>query len=140
MPFLLTSLKLWPRLWKKSLTTQEKLEELDITYLNGIYIYVSWYSKICWFPVKNAEISRTQGVCRVIHIVTGFSLGKVKLCQGLSLQDMCDRFQGGGTFLPPPHPWAAPKKPILNRVKCISGINLSPPNKNLLTISFILCI
>ena len=102
MPFLLTSLKLWPRLWKKSLSTQEKLEELEIIYLNGIYIYVSWYSKICWFPVKNADISRTQGVCRVIHIVTGFYLGKVKLCQGLSLQDMCDRFQGGGTFLPPP--------------------------------------
>ena len=23
----------------------------------------------------------------------------------------------GGPFCPPPHPWAAPKKPILNRVK-----------------------
>ena len=26
-------------------------------------------------------------------------------------------FMEGGPFAPPPHPWAAPKKPILNRVK-----------------------
>ena len=29
---------------------------------------------------------------------------------------MCDRFVGGGSFCLP-HPWAAPKMPILNRVK-----------------------
>ena len=34
---------------------------------------------------------------------------------------MCDIFYGGGPFCPPPpHPWAAPKKPILNFVNgCI---------------------
>ena len=32
---------------KTSLKTQEKLEELEIMYLNGIYICISIYSKIC---------------------------------------------------------------------------------------------
>ena len=33
---------------------------------------------------------------------------------------MCDRFSGGGVFLPPsPYPWVAPKMPILNRVKSV---------------------
>ena len=51
-PFLVTLSKFWACLLKKSLKTQEKLEELEIIYLNGIYICISWYSKICWFPVK----------------------------------------------------------------------------------------
>ena len=48
---LLTSSKLRPRLLKESLMTQEKLEELEIMYLNGIYICISRYSKISQFPV-----------------------------------------------------------------------------------------
>ena len=36
--FLLISSKLWPSLLKQSLKTQKKLEELEIMYLNGIYI------------------------------------------------------------------------------------------------------
>ena len=31
-------------------------------------------------------------------------------------------FREGGTFLPPPHPWAAHKKPIPNRVKRIIDV------------------
>ena len=46
---------------------------------NVIYIYISWFSKIYWFPVKNADFSRTQGVYHVIYIFFGFSLGKVEL-------------------------------------------------------------
>ena len=34
---------------------------------------------------KNADVSRTQGVCHVIHIFFGSSLGKVELCQVSSL-------------------------------------------------------
>ena len=37
---------------KKSLKTQEKLKELEIMYRNAIYICISWYKRICWFPVK----------------------------------------------------------------------------------------
>ena len=40
-------------LLKKSLRTQEKLKELKILYQNAIYTCISWYSKICWFPMKN---------------------------------------------------------------------------------------
>ena len=49
-------------LLKQSLKFQEKLEEIEIMYLNEIYICISWYS---WFPVKNADVTRTQwGVSR----------------------------------------------------------------------------
>ena len=37
------------------------------------------------FLWKNADVSRTQGVCHVIHIFFGSSLGKVELCQVSSL-------------------------------------------------------
>ena len=40
-PFLLKSSKLLPCLSKRSLKTQENLEELEIMYLNGIYIFIS---------------------------------------------------------------------------------------------------
>ena len=36
-----------------------------------------WYSKICWLPVKNADVSRTQGMCHVIDTFVGSSFGKV---------------------------------------------------------------
>ena len=44
------------------------------------------------FQWKNADVSRSQGACHVIYIFFGSSLGKVYLCQALSLQDMSDRF------------------------------------------------
>ena len=34
---------------------------------------------------------------------------------------------GRGGFLPPSHPWAAPKKPILNRVKVLFIFNIVTP-------------
>ena len=34
-------------------------------------------AKVADFLWKNANISRTQGVCHVIHILSGSSLGKV---------------------------------------------------------------
>ena len=34
-------------------------------------------TKFADFLRKNADVSRTQGVCHVIHIFFGFSLGKV---------------------------------------------------------------
>ena len=50
---------------------------LEIMYQNGIYVVISWYNKICWFPVKNAVVSIMQGACHVIHIFFGSSLGKI---------------------------------------------------------------
>ena len=46
-------------------------------YLNGIDIWILWYSKICWSPVKNSDAITNLGLCRVIYIVFGFSLGKL---------------------------------------------------------------
>ena len=57
--------------------TQEKLKELEIIYQNGIYICISWYSKIADFGWKNADVSRTQGMCHVTNILYGPSLDKV---------------------------------------------------------------
>ena len=42
-------------------------------------------AKFADFRLKNADVSRTQGVCHVIHIVFGSSLGMVKMCQVSSL-------------------------------------------------------
>ena len=55
----------------------KKLKELKIMYENAIYIYISWYSKIFWFSVKNADVSRNQEVCHVTYIFFGSFLGKV---------------------------------------------------------------
>ena len=55
------------------------------------------------FRLKNANISRTQGVYHVTDIFFGSPLGKVYLCQVLSLQDMCGRFQGRWDLFAP-HP------------------------------------
>ena len=46
-------------------------------YQNGIYICISRHKKICRFPVKNADFSRTHEECHVIQIYFGYSLGKV---------------------------------------------------------------
>ena len=35
-------------------------------YQNAIYICISWDSKICWFPVKHGNVSRTREVWHVI--------------------------------------------------------------------------
>ena len=42
----------------------EKLKELETMYQNAIYTRISWYSKTCWFPMENANVSRTQGVIK----------------------------------------------------------------------------
>ena len=44
--------------------------------LNAIYICVSWYKKVADFQWKNADISKTQGVCHMIYIFFGYSVGK----------------------------------------------------------------
>ena len=53
----------------------KKTKELDL-YLNPVFIFISWYNKIADLRWKIA-ISRTQGMCHVIYIFSGSSLGKV---------------------------------------------------------------
>ena len=38
-------------------------------------------AKFADFRRKNADVSRTLGLCYMIHIFFGSSLGKVQLCQ-----------------------------------------------------------
>ena len=57
-------------LLKQSLKTEEKLKELEILYQNAIYAFISWYNKICWFPVKNCWYQRnSRGVSRDSYIL-----------------------------------------------------------------------
>ena len=49
---------------KTILKSKKKLKELEIMYQNAVYIFISWYSKTCWFPMKNTNVSRTQGVIK----------------------------------------------------------------------------
>ena len=116
---LLTSSKLWSFLLEKSLKTQEKLEELEIVYLNGIYICISWYSKIRWFLVKKCWCQQNS---------SGVSLDSYSFFDLLRVSYNCAKFhhcricvidfRDGGLFAPPPlHPWASPKKPIFNSSK-----------------------
>ena len=44
-------------------------------------IVASDIAKFADFQWKNADVSRSQGVCYVIHIFYGSSLGKVNFCQ-----------------------------------------------------------
>ena len=100
-------------------------------YQNTIYISITWYSKIFWFPVKNADVSRPQRVSRVSYIFwILFGLGIT--VPSFIIVRYVWRILGRGAFCPPPHPWAAPKRPILNRAKmylfctfissnCVSG-------------------
>ena len=88
-----------------------------------MYICIFWYSKICLFLVKNANVSRTQGVCHVIHIAFGTSLLRYNYATFHHCRIFVTDFREGAAFLPTPHPWAAPKKPILNRVKTMEMCN-----------------
>ena len=74
---MLKSSKLQPCLLKKSWNTQNKLKELEIMYQYVIYVCISWYRKTRWLADKNANVSRTQGICHVINTFSGSSLGKV---------------------------------------------------------------
>ena len=70
---------------KKIFTDSKKLKELEFLHENAIFIFVSWYSKICWFPLKKLQTSGELNGCDVMHKVFEPSLGKVCLCQASSL-------------------------------------------------------
>ena len=53
-------------------------KELEILFQNAIDIVVfSVMEKFADFWLRNADVSRNQGICHVIHIFFGSSLGKV---------------------------------------------------------------
>ena len=109
--------------------TQKKFKELEIMCQNAIFICIFWYSKICWFPMKNCWCQHdARDVSRDSYIFWLFFrqgiTAKFHQCR-MCVTDFTER----RAFLPPPppllpHPWAAPKKPILDRVNWFfSNIN-----------------
>ena len=88
-------------------------------YQNAIYICISWYNKICWFPLKNADVSRNQGLCHVIHISFWSSLGKIYL-PSLIIVGYVWQIIGRGCLFAP-----RPPSPIRDQPpKCPSWIGL----------------
>ena len=85
-------------------------------YQDTIYICISWYSKICWFPVKNVDVSKTEGVCHVIYISFGSSLGRVKVPSFIIVGYEWDILGREGVFAP----LLPPKRPTLNWVKAVT--------------------
>ena len=69
---------------------------------------------------KNADVSRTHGVCHVIYMFFWSSLDRMERCYISYLHDIWNifwRWNGGGRRFQASHTIAASKTPILNRVK-----------------------
>ena len=74
---MLTPLKLLPCLIKQSLKTQKKLKELKMcAKIQSVSVFLDT-AKFGGFRWKNADVSKTQGVCHMIHLFFGSPLGKV---------------------------------------------------------------
>ena len=111
--------KLLPCFLKQLLKTQKKLKEWEIMYQNPIYTCISWCSKICRFPVKICWCQQnSRDVSSDLYIFWIFF--------GYNCSIAVQGFIIVGYVCP--HPWAAPKKPILNRfnvfVLCVSVMYL----------------
>ena len=58
-----------------------KLKELEIMYQNTVYICISWYSKICWSPVKKCWCQQNlRGVSLDSYIFCIFFCAKFHHC------------------------------------------------------------
>ena len=80
----------------------------------SVCLYFLYFSD---FQGKNADVSRTQVVCHVIHIFFGSSLGKVYHSPIFIIVGYVSQILGRGVFLLPPPPICEqPLLPILNRV------------------------
>ena len=85
----------------------------------SVFLDTTKFSGSQW---KNADVSRNQRVCHVIFTFFGSSLVRYN-CAKLHNYSICEtNLWEGGAFCPlfAPHPWAAPKRPILNRVNILN--------------------
>ena len=79
---------------------------------NAIYFWIFWYSKICWYLVKKCWCQQnSRSVSRDSYIFWIFFRWGITVPSFIIVTDF-----RGGSFLPPPHPSAVPKMPILNRL------------------------
>ena len=99
---------------------------------NGIYICISWYRKICRFPVKNEYVSRTQEVSHEICKLFGSFWGKYNCIKFRHCRICVIYFREEELFDPTFfHHWAALKRPILNRINLPIYILLTLSKKNM---------
>ena len=87
---------------------------------NTIYICISWYSKNLLISCEKMLMSAELKGCDTLFIYFLDLLWVRYNCAKFHHCRICvTYFREGGAFLPrPPHPWAALKQPILNRIKC----------------------
>ena len=69
-------------------------------------------TKVAECQWKNADVSKTHGKCDEIYIFFESLLGKAQLYQFHHSKIYVTDFRKELVFLPIPHPWAAPKRPI----------------------------
>ena len=79
--------------------------KINRNYISKYNLYLD-IAKLVDSGWKNADVSRTQGVCHVIHIF--FHHCRICVTDFREERPFCS-----------PYPWAAPKKPILNRIKTL---------------------
>ena len=68
----------------------------------SVFLDIIKFADFWW---KDADVSRTQGVCNVIHIFFGSSLGKVQLSSFITVGYVWQILGSWGSFWPP-HQWA----------------------------------
>ena len=80
------------------------------------YICISWYYKICWLPVRNADVSRYKEVCHEVYMFFWiFFRQRIPVPNFIIVEYVHQIFLGGEPLAPPPNPWAARKRLNLNR-------------------------
>ena len=96
---------------KQSLKTQKKLKGLGIMYQNATYICFSWYSKICWFPLKKCWCQQnSRSVSRDSHNFWIFLRLGITVPSFIILGYVW-QILGRGTFLPiQPYIFEQPRK------------------------------
>ena len=84
--------------------------------MQSIHIFLD-IAKFADFQWKVADVSRTQGVRHVIYMFFGFFLREgITVPSFITVEYLWQILGRGGELSATPLPWAAPKKPILNRV------------------------
>ena len=95
---------------------------------NAIYIYIFLY-------IIKFDVSKTQGVCHMIHSIFGSSLVMYK-CAMFHLCRICvTDFSEGGPFCLP-NSWATPKRIIQNKVKTVDITPIYKREKKELTYNY----
>ena len=98
-------------IFKDSKKKKKELEIIIKIQSISVFLHVTKFTDFRW---KNADVSRSQGVSYVIHMILGSSLG-ITVPSFIIVGYIWQVLRRGNIFAP--HPWTTPKRPIPNRVK-----------------------